>query len=76
MAEHASERARLAPLLEAHLAQRRWMLGDRLTDPGFRVGAASPIAHRAGIDLSAHPAITQWAWLENLPACMRPFEGL
>ncbi|MCE4555419.1 glutathione S-transferase family protein [Roseateles cellulosilyticus] len=77
MAGHAAELKRLAPILDAHLAQRRWMLGDTLTYADFRVGAALPFAQQARIDLSAYPAISRWAGqLAQIPAWANPFEGL
>lgn len=77
MAGHASELQRLAPILDAHLAQRRWMLGETLTYADFRVGAVLPFAAQARIDLSGHPAISHWArQLEEIPAWAHPFDGL
>lgn len=77
MAGHRAERDRLAPILDAHLAEHRWMLGDRVSYADFRVGAILPFAEAAQMDLSAYPALQRLAaQLDDLPAWRDPFDGL
>lgn len=77
MVHHESEFQRLAAILEAHLAQHRWMLGDTLTYADFRVGALFPYAEAVRLDLSAHPGMARLAaQLDALPAWHDPFAGL
>jgi glutathione S-transferase len=77
MAHHLSEFERLATLLDAHLAQRRWMLGNTLTYADFRIGALFPYAQAVELDLSGHSHIARLAaQLDELPAWRDPFAGL
>jgi glutathione S-transferase len=77
MAEHEFELQRLAPILEAHLARRRWMLGDTLSYVDFRIGAILPFSEEARVDVSGYPAIARLAaQLNELPAWRDPFAGL
>lgn len=77
MAHHQSEFKRLAVILEAHLAERHWMLGDALTYADFRVGALLPYAEAMDLDLSGHPQLVRLAaQLNELPAWRNPFAGL
>jgi len=66
--------AAAAAVLDAHLAQRRFLLGDTLTVADFAVGAALPYAQGAQIPLKDFPAIAEWhERLNELPAWRDPF---
>jgi glutathione S-transferase len=63
-----------AAVLEAHLAQRKFLLGDAVTVADFAVGAALPYAKGARIPLEAFPAIVEWhERLNELPGWRDPF---
>jgi len=63
-----------AAVLEAHLAQRKFLLGDTLTVADFAVGAALPYAQGAQIPLADFPAIVKWhKRLNELPGWRDPF---
>ena len=66
-----------AAVLEAHLAQRKFLLGDKLTVADFAVGAALPYAKDARIPLGDFPAIVKWhERLNELPGWRDPFGAL
>ncbi|WP_171003856.1 glutathione S-transferase N-terminal domain-containing protein [Sphingopyxis sp. L1A2A] len=64
--------ARFLPVIEAHLAQRRWLVGDRLTIADLAVSPYLALAGEADIDLADWPAIGEWtdriAALPGFPA--------
>lgn len=63
-----------AKVLEDHLRDRRYLLGDTLTVADFAVGATLPYADKAKIPLAEFPAIERWhERLEALPAWREPF---
>ena len=63
-----------AAVLEAHLSQRKFLLGDALTVADFAVGAALPYAQGARIPLGDFPAIARWhERLNELPGWRDPF---
>lgn len=63
-----------AKVLDDHLRDRRYLLGDTLTVADFAVGAALPYADRAKIPLADFPEIERWhGRLEALPAWREPF---
>ena len=63
-----------AAVLDAHLASRKFLLGDALTVADFAVGAALPYAEDAQIPLADFPAIVMWhERLNELPAWREPF---
>ncbi len=79
--EQAVERATdhfrtFAAVLDAHIAQRRWLVGDTLTIADFAVASPLPFAGTAHIPLHEFPAIARWhdrlceldAWREPFPA--------
>ncbi|HSP95987.1 MAG TPA: glutathione S-transferase family protein [Candidatus Dormibacteraeota bacterium] len=58
-----------APVLNGHLAGRRWLLGDQLTVADFSVGAPMAVAVAAQYPLATYPELTRWyASLAALPA--------
>lgn len=78
MQGYAGEVARLAPILDAHLAGRTWVLGgDTPTYADFRVGDIFPFEQDAQLDFSAFPNIRRLSeQLNALPGWAAPFEGL
>ncbi|HET7663002.1 MAG TPA: glutathione S-transferase family protein [Rhodanobacteraceae bacterium] len=74
--EQATEHFRtFAAMLNAHLAQRRWLVGDTLSIADFAVASPLPFAETAHIPLHEFPAIERWhdrlceldAWREPYP---------
>jgi glutathione S-transferase len=53
-------------VLEAHLADRSWLVGDRVTIADLSVFAYAHVAPEAGFDLAAYPAVA--AWLDRVRA--------
>jgi len=64
--------ARFLPVIEAHLAQHRWLVGDRLTIADLAASPYLALAGEADIDLARWPAIAEWtgriAALRGFPA--------
>ena len=69
------KRARAAwSVLDAHLAGRRYVVGDRLTIADFSVAVTLPYAKKAKIPLDEFPNIARWHdRLNELPAWREPF---
>ncbi|WP_447765285.1 glutathione S-transferase family protein [Sphingopyxis panaciterrae] len=75
--------ARILPVVEAHLADRDWLAGDRLTIADLAAGPYLALMGDAGIDVAAWPAIRDWtrriAALPDFPAMpgwpAAPIEG-
>ena len=64
--------ARFLPVIEAHLAQHRWLVGDRLTIADLAASPYLALMAEADIDLADWPAIGEWtdriAALPGFPA--------
>jgi glutathione S-transferase len=61
-------------ILDDHLAQRRYLLGDLLTVADFAVATTLPYAREAKIPLDEFPAVRRWHnRLMELPAWQSPF---
>ena len=64
--------ARFLPVIEAHLAQHRWLVGDRMTIAALAASPYLALAGEADIDLADWPAIGEWtrriAALPGFPA--------
>jgi glutathione S-transferase len=64
--------ARFLPVIEAHLAAHRWLVGDRLTIADLAASPYLALIAEAGIDLADWPAIGEWtnriAALPGFPA--------
>lgn len=64
--------ARFLPVIEAHLVQHRWLVGDRLTIADLAASPYLALAGEADIDLADWPAIGEWtariAALPGFPA--------
>ncbi|MGH8146458.1 MAG: glutathione S-transferase family protein [Rhodanobacteraceae bacterium] len=73
--KHATEDWRhLAKLLDDHLHDRRWLVGDSITVADFAVAATLPYAERACIPVDEFPAIKRWHdRLNELDAWREPF---
>lgn len=63
---------RILPIVEAHLAARDWLVGDRLTIADLAASPYLALAPDGGIDLEQWPAIRDWtrriAALPDYPA--------
>jgi glutathione S-transferase len=65
----------LAGILDAHLADRPWLVGDKPSIADFALGAWMPSAARVGLPLAGRQAIDSWygrvtalrGWRESLP---------
>jgi glutathione S-transferase len=69
--------AAAAAVLEAHLQDRDFALGDRLSVADFALSAALPWAEPAQLPLEDFPAIGRWrARLQALPAWADPFPAM
>jgi glutathione S-transferase len=63
-----------AKVLEDHLADRDWMVGDSVTVADFSVGAMMAYRHEACLPLDDFPAIRRWAdRLDAIPAWAQPY---
>jgi glutathione S-transferase len=66
-----------AAILDGHLHDRSWLVGDGITVADFAVAAMLPYAERARIPLNAFPAVRRWHdRLNNLDAWREPFPTL
>jgi glutathione S-transferase len=52
--------ARCLPVIEAHLSDRRWLVGDRLTIADLAASPYLALMAEADIDLAEWPAIGEW----------------
>ena len=72
-----TEWRRFAKVLDQHLRDRRWLVGDTLTVADFAVAVTLPYAERAHIPLAEFPAIERWhERLNELDAWREPFPEL
>jgi len=63
-----------ARILDSHLSNRRYLLGDRLTIADFAVAVTLPYAEQSALPLDAFPEIRRWhARLEEMPSWRDPF---
>lgn len=64
----------LAAILDTHLHERHWLVGDALTVADFAVAALLPYAERSRIPLDEFPAVRRWhECLNELDAWRTPF---
>jgi len=77
-AKRATEEwCRSATVLDNHLRDRRWLVGDSITLADFAVAVALPHAEHARIPLKAYPAIARWhARMNEIDAWREPFPTL
>jgi glutathione S-transferase len=72
----SKEWRRFAAVLDSHLHDRRWLVGNGLTVADFAVASVLPYAERAAIPLDEFPNVRRWhdrlneldAWREPYPA--------
>jgi glutathione S-transferase len=72
-----------APVLDGHLKDRKYVMGDRLTVADFSIGAPLNLASRADIPLDHYAHIRRWyaaltelpAWRKTLQVAYAPREG-
>jgi glutathione S-transferase len=68
---------RFASVLDETLANRTWLLEDRMTYADFRVASVLPFARAAALPISGYPNILKWHDRLNLVDAWRsPFESL
>lgn len=68
---------RFAKVLNQHLHDRHWLVGDALTVADFAVAVTLPYAKRAHIPLTEFPAIERWhERMNELDAWREPFPEL
>ena len=66
-----------APILDDVLADRTWLVGDRLSYADFRVASVLPFAEEAKLPIGGYKNIRKWHdRLSQLDAWRAPFEGL
>ncbi|MEO7027189.1 MAG: glutathione S-transferase family protein [Caulobacteraceae bacterium] len=66
--------AKFAAVLDAHLAGRRFVLGEAPTVADFCLATALPWAHAAHLPLAATPAVESWYdRIEDLPGWRDPY---
>lgn len=64
-------------MLNAHLGEHEYLVGDALTVADFAVAVSLPYAGAAHIPLAEFPAVGRWhARLNELPAWREPFPPL
>jgi len=77
LADSLLEFRRFAPILDAYLADRDWIMDNRLSYADFRVATVLPFAREARLPLGDYHNITKWHdRLLQLDAWRIPFEGL
>lgn len=76
--KHATDEWRhVAAILNTHLHDRRWLVGEALSVADFAVGITLPYAERAHIPLDEFPAVKRWHdRLNELEAWRDPFPAL
>jgi glutathione S-transferase len=75
VAEAQAEFRRYAAVLNDHLANRKWLVGDDLTVADFSVAVTLPYAEQAAMPLDEFPVVRRWhdqlnefdAWREPFP---------
>ncbi len=66
-----------APILDAHLAGRDWLVGDSPSYADFRMASFLPFNDIMRLPLADYPALAAWeARLRGLPFWDDPFAGL
>jgi glutathione S-transferase len=77
VAREQDEFRNYAKVLDNHLRDRRWLVGDSPTVADFAVAVALPYAERARIPLAEFPAVRRWhERLNELEAWREPFPAL
>jgi glutathione S-transferase len=77
LAEAEDALRRFAPVLDAALSNRTWLVGERLSYADFRVASVLPFAEEAKLPVGGYKNILRWHdRLNELDAWRTPFEGL
>lgn len=77
VAEGLDEFAFNSAILNRHLADRQWLLGDEISYADFRMASVLPFADIAGLPIHEHPEVARWyAQLDAISAWKNPFDGL
>ncbi|HEY3947572.1 glutathione S-transferase family protein [Phenylobacterium sp.] len=77
LAEALADFRRHAETLNAHLADRRWALGETVSYADFRLATALPFAEGAGLPVAEFRNIARWHdQLWALEAWREPFKGI
>ena len=77
IADGLAEFAQGAAILDAHLAGRRWLLGDTISYADFRMASVLPDGNPAALPVADYPELSRWnAQLEAIAAWRDPFAGL
>ena len=77
VAEVSGDFHRYARILDATLAGRDWLVGNRLSYADFRVASALPFTERASLPVADYRNILRWHdQLNALDAWREPFAGL
>lgn len=64
-------------ILDAHLADRQWLLGNEVSYADFRMATFLPFNDVARLPLQDFPAVSRWAaQLDALKSRADPFDGL
>ncbi len=68
---------KVAPILEAELAGRQWLVGVSVSYADFRMATFLPFNDVAGLPLDDYPALARWyGRLEAIDTWRDPFAGL
>lgn len=77
VAEVEQDFHRFAKVLDATLADRDWLVGNRLSYADFRVASSLPYAERASLPIGDYRNIRRWHdRLNEIDAWRDPFSGL
>lgn len=77
IASGLAEFAQGAAILDAHLAGRRWLLGEAISYADFRMGCVLPDGNPADLPVGDYPALARWNdRLEAIESWRHPFAGL
>lgn len=77
MAQSLADFREYAAVLDKHLADKTWILGDRMSYADFRVATPLPFAVGAGLPVEEFPNVKHWhERLWAIDAWREPFAGL
>lgn len=66
-----------AAILDDHIKDKQWILGERISYADFRVATSLPFAERVGLPAQEFKHVMRWhQQLLAIPAWRDPFEGL
>ncbi len=77
LAGQMREFRKFAAILDAQLAGKTWLVGNRLSYADFRVGTVLPFAKAAGLPVADYPNVQRFSdRLDQIDAWLDPFAGL